>query len=177
MRVTVAVPCFNEAPTVAKVVGDFSRELPAAEIVVFDNASTDDTAAQAEKAGARVVREKRRGKGFVMQSVFEKVRSDVVVIVDGDDTYFAEDVHELLKPVVEDRADMVVGNRLREASDRALNDLRRFGNHLIIRIMNMVFRTAFRDVLSGYRVLNRHFLETVPLITGGFETCSLAIAC
>ena len=170
MRVTVAVPCFNEAPTVAKVVGDFSRELPDAEIVVFDNASTDDTAAQAERAGARVVREKRRGKGFVMQSVFEKVRSDVVVIVDGDDTYFAEDVHELLKPVVEDRADMVVGNRLREASDRALNDLRRFGNHLIIRIMNMVFRTAFRDVLSGYRVLNRHFLETVPLITGGFET-------
>ncbi len=170
MRVTVAVPCFNEAPTVAKVVGDFSRELPDAEIIVFDNASTDDTAAQAEKAGARVVREKRRGKGFVMQSVFEKVRSDVVVIVDGDDTYFAEDVHELLKPVVEDRADMVVGNRLREASDRALNDLRRFGNHLIIRIMNMVFRTAFRDVLSGYRVLNRHFLETVPLITGGFET-------
>lgn len=83
---------------------------------------------------------------------------------------FAEDVHELLKPVVEDRADMVVGNRLREASDRALNDLRRFGNHLIIRIMNTVFRTAFRDVLSGYRVLNRHFLETVPLITGGFET-------
>ena len=170
MRVTVAVPCFNEAPTVAKIVGDFSRELPDAEIVVFDNASTDDTAAQAEKAGARVVREKRRGKGSVMQSVFEKVRSDVVVIVDGDDTYFAEDVHELLKPVVEDRADMVVGNRLREASDRALNDLRRFGNHLIIRIMNMVFRTAFRDVLSGYRVLNRHFLETVPLITGGFET-------
>ena len=169
MRVTVAVPCFNEAPTViAKIVGDFSRELPDAEIVVFDNASTDDTAAQAEKAGARVVREKRRGKGSVMQSVFEKVRSDVVVIVDGDDTYFAEDVHELLKPVVEDRADMVVGNRLREASDRALNDLRRFGNHLIIRIMNMVFRTAFRDVLSGYRVLNRHFLETVPLITGGF---------
>jgi glycosyltransferase involved in cell wall biosynthesis len=170
LHVTVAVPCFNEAPTIAKVVGDFSRELPDAEILVFDNASTDDTAARAEKAGARVVREKRPGKGYVMQSIFEKVRSDVVVIVDGDDTYFAEDVHELLKPILEDRADMVVGNRLKDASDRALNDLRRFGNHLIIRIMNAVFRTTFRDVLSGYRVLNRNFMEAVPLITGGFET-------
>ena len=169
MRIAIAVPCFNEAPTVGKVVEDFRRELPDAEIVVFDNASTDATGDEAVAAGARVVLEKRPGKGYVMQSIFETVDADVLV-VDGDDTYFAEDVHALLEPVVKDRADMVVGNRLKDASGRALNDLRRFGNHLIIGIMNFVFRTSFKDILSGYRVMNRNFLRSVPLITGGFET-------
>jgi glycosyltransferase involved in cell wall biosynthesis len=170
LRIAIAVPCYNEAPTVGKVVHDFKRELPEADIVVFDNASTDGTGDVAQAAGARVVREKRRGKGYVMQSIFELVDADVLVIVDGDDTYLAEDVHTLLEPVVSDRADMVVGNRLKDASGRALNDLRRFGNHLIIGIMNFVFRTSFQDVLSGYRVMNRNFLQSVPLITGGFET-------
>lgn len=170
MRIAIAVPCFNEAPTVGKVVQDFQRELPEADVVVFDNASTDATSAEARAAGARVVLEKRRGKGYVMQSIFETVDADVLVVVDGDDTYFAEDVHTLLEPVVSDRADMVVGNRLKGASGRALDDLRRFGNHFIIGIMNFVFRTSFKDVLSGYRVMNRNFLRTVPLITGGFET-------
>ena len=170
MRIAIAVPCFNEAPTVGKVVEDFRRELPDAEIVVFDNASTDATGDEAIAAGARVVLEKRRGKGYVMQSILETVDADVFVVVDGDDTYFAEDVHALLEPVVCDRADMVVGNRLKDASGRALDDLRRFGNHFIIGIMNFVFRTSFKDILSGYRVMNRNFLRSVPLITGGFET-------
>lgn len=170
MRVTVAIPCYNEAPTIAKVVADFRRELPEAEVVVFDNASTDGSAERAREAGARVVREKRRGKGFVMQTIAEHVDADACVIVDGDDTYFAEDVHELLRAVAEDRADMVVGDRLREASREALNDLHRFGNRAILAIINLTFRTRFRDILSGYRVLNRNFLRSVPLITGGFET-------
>lgn len=170
MRIAVAVPCYNEALTVGKVVEDFRRELPDADIVVFDNASTDGTGDVATAAGARVVREKRRGKGYVMQSIFDGIDADVLVIVDGDDTYLAEDVHTLIEPVVSDRADMVVGNRLKDASGRALNDLRRFGNHLIIGIMNFVFRTSYKDVLSGYRVMNRNFLRSVPLITGGFET-------
>lgn len=167
---TVAIPCYNEAPTIAKVVADFRAELPEADIVVVDNASTDDSAAQARGAGARVVREKRRGKGFVMQTILETVETDYLVIVDGDDTYFAEDVHTLLAPVQSDRADMVVGDRLRDASSAALNDLHRFGNRAILAIINLVFRTRFRDVLSGFRVMNRGFLRTVPLITGGFET-------
>jgi glycosyltransferase involved in cell wall biosynthesis len=170
LRITVAIPCFNEAPTIAKVVTDFRAQLPEAEILVFDNASSDDSAARAQAAGARVIREKRRGKGYVMQTILERVDADCCVVVDGDDTYFAEDVHELLKPVREDRADMVVGDRLREASRDALNDLHRFGNRAILGIINATFRTAFKDVLSGYRVLNRNFLRSVPLITGGFET-------
>ncbi|PYQ39657.1 MAG: glycosyl transferase [Acidobacteria bacterium] len=167
---TVAIPCYNEAPTIAKVVSDFRAQLPEAEILVVDNASSDDSAARAEKAGARVVREKRRGKGYVMQTILETVQADVCVIVDGDDTYFAEDVHQLLAPVTSDQADMVVGDRLKEASSAALNDVHRFGNRAILAIINMAFRTAFQDVLSGYRVMNRNFMNSVPLITGGFET-------
>lgn len=170
MRIIVAIPCFNEAQTIAKVVSDFRKELPQAEIVVFDNASTDGSGERALLAGARVVREKRRGKGFVMQSILEQVDADCCVIVDADDTYFAEDVHELLRPLEEDRADMVVGDRLHGASRDALNDLHRFGNRAILRIINLTFRTAFKDVLSGYRALNRNVLRSVPLISGGFET-------
>jgi glycosyltransferase involved in cell wall biosynthesis len=170
LRVTVAIPCFNEAPTIGKVVSDFKKELPQAEIVVFDNASTDGSGERAREAGARVVREKRRGKGFVMQTILEQVDADCCVIVDGDDTYFAEDVQELLRPISEDRADMVVGDRLHAASRDALNDLHRFGNRTILRIINLAFRTRFKDVLSGYRALNRNMLRSVPLIAGGFET-------
>jgi glycosyltransferase involved in cell wall biosynthesis len=170
LRITVAIPCYNEAPTIAKVVADFRAELPEAEILVIDNASTDESAREAQAAGARVLREKRRGKGFVMQTILETVEGDVCVVVDGDDTYFAEDVHILLAPVIGDHADMVVGDRLRDASASALNDLHRFGNRAILNIINLVFRTSFRDVLSGYRVMNRGFMRSVPLITGGFET-------
>ena len=170
MRTTVAIPCYNEATTIAKVVSDFRKELPEAEILVVDNASSDDSGARAAAAGARVVREKRRGKGYVMQTILETVDADVCVIVDGDDTYFAEDVHKLLLPVRSDQADMVVGDRLKEASSVALNDLHRFGNRAILAIINMAFRTDFQDVLSGYRVMNRKFMNAVPLIAGGFET-------
>lgn len=170
MRTTVAIPCYNEATTIAKVVSDFRKELPEAEILVVDNASSDDSGARAAAAGARVVREKRRGKGYVMQTILETVDADVCVIVDGDDTYFAEDVHQLLLPVTSDQADMVVGDRLKEATSVALNDLHRFGNRAILAIINMAFRTDFQDVLSGYRVMNRKFMNAVPLIAGGFET-------
>jgi len=170
LRITVAIPCYNEAPTIAKVVSDFRAQLPEAEILVVDNASSDESAARAAAAGARVVREKRRGKGYVMQTILETVEADVCVIVDGDDTYFAEDVHPLLVPVTTDQADMVVGDRLKQASSVALTDVHRFGNRVILAIINMAFRTDFQDVLSGYRVMNRNFMNSVPLITGGFET-------
>src|SRR5262249_28355478 len=98
------------------------------------------------------------------------VDSDACVIVDGDDTYYAEDVQSLLDPLLEDRADLVVGDRLAQADSKALTDLHRFGNRAILAIINLVFRSSFRDVLSGYRALNRNFMRTVPLITGGFET-------
>jgi glycosyltransferase involved in cell wall biosynthesis len=151
-------------------VADFRAQLPEAEILVFDNDSSDGSGEKARAAGARVVREKRRGKGYVMQSILETVDADLCVVVDGDDTYFAADVPRLLDPVIADQADMVVGDRLRDASTAALNDLHRFGNRAILRIINFVFRASFRDVLSGYRVMSRAFMRSVPLIAGGFET-------
>jgi glycosyltransferase involved in cell wall biosynthesis len=170
VRVTVAIPCYNEAATIAKVVRDFRAQLPDAAILVIDNDSSDATAGEAQEAGARVLREKRRGKGYAMQAILETVESDLCVVVDGDDTYFAEDVHALLEPLLADRADMVVGDRLGQASSQALSDLHRFGNRVILRIINLVFRTSFKDVLSGYRAVNRSFVRAVPLIAGGFET-------
>ena len=102
---------------------DFRRVLPQAAICVFDNASTDGSAEKARQAGAQVVREERRGKGFVVQRVFETVDADICVLVDGDDTYIAEDIDILLEPLIEGDADMVVGNRLDHASPDALTGL------------------------------------------------------
>ena len=169
MRVTVAIPCFNEAPTIAKVVRDFRAALPDAGIVVFDNASTDESAKLAQEAGARVVREERRGKGNVMQTVFRSVDSDVCVVVDGDDTYYAEDVHALIAPLIQEKADLVVGSRFEQESPDALTAIRHFGNRGITWTINFVHRTSFRDVLSGYRAMSRRFLESVPIDTSGFE--------
>lgn len=169
MRVSVAIPCYNEAPTIGKVVRDFRTKLPEAQILVCDNDSTDSSAADAERAGAKVIREDRRGKGFAIQALLGSVEGDVCVLVDGDDTYFAEDVHALLAPVVAGRADMVVGNRLQDAPSDSLTELRRLGNRLIPWAINRAFETRFTDVLSGYRALSRNFLESVPLASRGFE--------
>jgi len=169
VRVTVAVPCFNEALTIAKVVTDFKRELPDARLLVVDNASTDGSGELARAAGAEVVHEARRGKGVVVRRILREATGDACVIVDGDDTYFAEDVQALMAPIVEGRADMAVGDRLGEASRVALTDVRRWGNHLILGAVNLAAGARYRDVLSGYRVLSRHFMASVPLSAEGFE--------
>src|SRR6266496_1101732 len=112
VSVAILVPCYNEEQTVAEVVSAFREQLPYASIYVFDNNSTDRTAEIAREAGAIVYREPRRGKGFVVQSMFRRVEADVFVMVDGDATYPAEAVHELIAPILEGDADMVVGSRL-----------------------------------------------------------------
>src|SRR5215831_1470658 len=112
MKIAVLVPCFNEDVTVAQVVRDFKTALPEAEIVVFDNNSTDRTAELAREAGAIVHVERRQGKGFVVLRMFETIEADIYVMVDGDNTYPAEAVRRLIEPIVEGRADMVVGSRL-----------------------------------------------------------------
>jgi glycosyltransferase involved in cell wall biosynthesis len=169
LRVTVAIPCFNEAPTIAKVVRDFNAALPVAEVIVFDNASTDESAQLAREAGARVIREDRRGKGNVMQCVFRNVDSDICIVVDGDDTYYAEDVHALIAPLTQEKADLVVGSRFEQESPDALTAIRHLGNRGITWTINFLHRTSFKDVLSGYRAMSRKFLESVPIDTSGFE--------
>ncbi len=168
--IAVAIPCYNEAITVEKVVNDFRAQLPDALIYVFDNNSMDDTAQIAQNAGAIVHKVRKQGKGNVLQAMFDIIVADAIVLVDGDDTYFAEDIHRLLAPVLEGDVDMVVGNRLPSASDETMRKHRHLGNKLIVSSINLMFGTRYRDILSGYRVFSRRFVKTVPLLTPGFET-------
>jgi glycosyltransferase involved in cell wall biosynthesis len=168
-KVVVAIPCYNEALTIAKVVADFRRVLPEAEIHVFDNNSSDDSVELARAAGAHVQRVPKQGKGYVCQMIFERLYADALIMVDGDDTYHAEDAPRLLEPVLNGEADMVVGNRLQAASDESMVRLHQFGNRLIVGTINKMFGTAYIDILSGYRVFGPRFLENVPVLTSGFE--------
>ena len=172
-RIFVAIPCYNEAITIGKVVQDFMKVLPSASIHVFDNNSTDESAFIAVRAGARVHVVRKQGKGHVLQLVFElfaKEEVDAVVVVDGDDTYEASDVPILLQPVLSGEADMVVGNRMSSASNKSMVTHRQIGNRLIVNFINLMFGTRYRDILSGYRVFSPKFVQTVPLLTPGFET-------
>ncbi|MBL7164527.1 MAG: glycosyltransferase [Anaerolineales bacterium] len=168
--IAVAIPCYNEAITIEQVVNDFHSQLPDAAIHVFDNNSTDDSAQIAQNAGAIVHRVRKQGKGHVLQAIFDTIEADAVVLVDGDDTYSAEDVHRLVKPVLDEDVDMVVGNRLPSASDETMRKHRHLGNKLIVISINLMFGTKYQDILSGYRVFSRRFVKTVPLLTPGFET-------
>ena len=172
-KIFVAIPCYNEAITIGKVVQDFLKVLPSASIHVFDNNSTDDSSIIAARAGAQVHIVRKQGKGYVLQHVFEmfaKDEVDAVVIVDGDDTYEAADAPILLRPILSGEADMVVGNRMSSASNKSMVAHRQIGNRLIVNFINLMFGTKFRDVLSGYRVFSPRFVQTVPLLTPGFET-------
>ena len=168
-RVAVVVPCHNEAATVAKVVHDFRQALPAALVLVVDNASTDGTAELARQAGARVVREPRPGKGFALLTGFREAKgADFFVMVDGDDTYPADDAVKLLAAAT-GGADMVVGTRLEDAEQGAFRAGHSFGNQLFNLLVRLLFGIRTGDLFSGYRVLSRRFLETTPLIARGFE--------
>ena len=168
--VEVAVPCFNEVRTIAKVVRDFRRVLPEARVVVYDNGSTDGSAEAALAAGAEARRVNRRGKGFVSQAIFEQSRDDVILMVDGDDTYSADDAPALLAPLLRGEADMTIGTRLEQSAHASFRPFHRFGNRLFTILLNATFGASFRDILSGYRGFSRRFLSDVPLITCGFET-------
>jgi len=168
--IAVAIPCYNESITIEKVVTDFRAQLPEASIYVFDNNSSDESAQIALKAGAIVHKVRKQGKGHVLQTIFDTIDVDAIVLVDGDDTYFAEDVHGLLEPVLSGDVDMVVGDRLPSASDETMRKHRHLGNKLIVSSINLMFGTKYQDILSGYRVFSQRFVKTVPLLTPGFET-------
>jgi hypothetical protein len=166
--IAVLIPCYNESPSVARVVRDFRAALPNAKIFVFDNNSTDGTAEMAQQAGARVHRELRQGKGFVVRRMFADIEADIYVLVDGDATYDAPNVRAMIAKLLADRLDMVVGSR-RHQYDSAYRRGHRFGNRLFTGFVAMVFGSAFTDILSGYRVLSRRFVKSFPLMSRGFE--------
>jgi glycosyltransferase involved in cell wall biosynthesis len=167
--IAVIIPCLNEEGTVGKVVADFRAALPGAVVYVCDNASADSTAARAKEAGAVVVREHRRGKGAAVRRMFRDVDADLYVMVDGDGTYPADRVPDLIRPVLEGRADMCVGTRLERFEADSFRVFHRFGNALIRGTINVLFGCNLSDVLSGYRCFSRRFVKSVPLLSRGFE--------
>ena len=169
--VAVLVPCYNEAVTVGKVVDDFKRALPDATVYVYDNNSSDDTARIAAEHGATVVRESRQGKGRVVRSMLRQIDADYYIMVDGDDTYPAEEAADLLKPLIDDEADMVVGDRLSNGTYSKENDraFHGFGNNLVRFLIKGIYGFDFNDVMTGYRAFNQVFAKTMPVVSPGFE--------
>lgn len=171
MRVAVLIPCYNEEKTIGKVVADFRRELPNADIYVFNNNSADRTVEAAERAGAIVQHEYRQGKGNVVRTMFEQVDADIYVMVDGDDTYEASCVHEMIRLVQEGRADMVAGDRISSGqyAEENKRTAHNFGNNLVKSLINLLFHADIKDVMTGYRAMNRQFVKNCPIICKGFE--------
>jgi glycosyltransferase involved in cell wall biosynthesis len=171
VEIAVIIPCYNEEITIAKVVQDFKKELPKAKIYVFDNNSSDKTAQIALDNGAIVIKEIRQGKGNVVRTAFRIIDADIYVMIDGDDTYPAEDVHELLRPVINGTADVVVGDRHSCGKYEAENKrpFHNFGNQLVKNLINTLFGAKLNDIMSGYRVFSRHFVKNCPILSRGFE--------
>lgn len=165
----VLIPCYNEAATIEKVVRDFKSALPGATVYVFDNNSLDGSGELARRAGAVVIHEKKQGKGHVVAAMFEKVDADYYVMVDGDDTYPADRVHELLAPVRAGRADLAVGRREAEDKSAAYRTFHVFGNWLVRRLINLIFGAKLTDIMSGYRAFTRELARNIPIMAYGFD--------
>ncbi len=169
-KIAVLIPCYNEAQTIGKVVADFRAALPEAAVYVYDNNSSDDTAAIAEKAGAIVRHECRQGKGNVIRAMFREVQAECYLMVDGDDTYPAEDARAMCSAVLEQGMDMVIGDRL--SSTYFTENKRPFhnsGNVLVRQLVNRFFKGNITDIMTGYRAFSYIFAKSFPVLSKGFE--------
>ena len=167
--VAIVIPCYNEALTIGAVVEGFRRSLPEASIYVFDNSSSDRTAEIARAAGAVVRPVPTRGKGEVVRAMFRDVDADVFIMVDGDQTYPPERARDLIQPVLEGRAEMVVATRLEQHNSAGFRPFHVLGNTMVLRLINGLFDVQLSDVLSGYRAFSRRFVKTMPVLSRGFE--------
>lgn len=169
-RVAVIIPCYNESLTISKVVSDFRRELPGAAIYVYENNCTDNTAQLAKDAGAIVRSEQRRGKGNVVRTMIRDIDADCYVMVDGDDTYPAEAAPAMVAKVLDEGYDMVNGDRLSTtyfAENKSV--LHGLGNRLVRGMINLLFGSNVRDIMTGYRAMGFGFAKTLPVLSRGFE--------
>jgi glycosyltransferase involved in cell wall biosynthesis len=176
MEIAILIPCYNEEKTIEKVVLDFKKELPEAKIYVFDNNSTDNTEKiilnlQKKHHNIFLEKEYRQGKGNVIRSMFRKVNADIYVMVDGDDTYPANCVHKMIKPIKEKYADMVIGDRHSNGTYKNENKrlFHNFGNNLVKKLINLLFQNNLKDIMSGYRAFNKEFVKSMPVLSKGFE--------
>lgn len=169
-EIAVLIPCYNEEKTIYKVIKDFQTALPEAKIYVYDNNSTDNTAQIAKDAGAIVRHEYRQGKGNVIRSMFCDIDADCYLMIDGDDTYPAEHARKMCNLVLEKKVDMVIGDRL---SSTYFSENKRpfhnFGNCLVRALINSIFSSKVKDIMTGYRAFSYEFVKTFPVISKRFE--------
>ena len=169
-KIAVLIPCYNESLTIEKVVKDYKKALPEADIYVYDNNSKDHTDEIAKKAGAIVRYEYRQGKGNVIRTMFREIDADCYLMIDGDDTYPAENAREMCDLVLEGKADMVVGDRL---SSTYFTENKRpfhnFGNKLVRWSINKLFKNNVKDIMTGYRAFSYEFVKAFPVLSKGFE--------
>jgi glycosyltransferase involved in cell wall biosynthesis len=169
LRIAVLLPCFNEEAAIAQTVAAFRSALPSARLYVYDNNSSDRTREVAQGAGAIVREERMQGKGHVVRRMFADIEADVYVMADGDMTYDAAAAPELVRRLVDERLDMVVGARKSEVEE-AYRRGHRLGNRLFTAILAGLFGRSFTDIFSGYRVFSRRFVKSFPALSRGFET-------
>ncbi len=169
-KIAVLIPCYNEAVTIEKVIKDYQKVLPDADIYVYDNNSTDGTDKIAKKAGAIVRYEYRQGKGNVIRTMFREIDADCYLMIDGDDTYPAENAKEMCDLVLSGRADMVIGDRL---SSTYFSENKRpfhnFGNRIVRWLINHLFKNKIKDIMTGYRAFSKEFVKGFPVLSKGFE--------
>ena len=169
-KIAVLIPCYNESKTVEKVIKDYKKVLPEADIYVYDNNSTDGTDEIAKKAGAIVEYEYRQGKGNVIRSMFRDIEADCYLMIDGDDTYPAENAREMCDLILEGKADMVIGDRL---SSTYFTENKRpfhnFGNRIVRFLINTLFKNNVKDIMTGYRAFSYEFVKGFPVLSKGFE--------
>ena len=169
-KIAVLIPCYNESKTIAKVVSDYKKVLPEADIYVYDNNSSDGTDEIAKKAGAIVRYEYKQGKGNVIRSMFRDIDADCYLMIDGDDTYPAENAREMCDLILEGKADMVNGDRL---SSTYFTENKRpfhnFGNKIVRWLINKLFKNNIKDIMTGYRAFSYQFVKGFPVLSKGFE--------
>ncbi len=169
-KIAVLIPCYNESLTIEKVVSDYKEALPEATIYVYDNNSSDHTDELARKAGAKVVYEYRQGKGNVIRSMFRDIDAECYLMIDGDDTYPAENAKEMVDLVLNKGVDMVIGDRL--SSTYFTENKRPFhnmGNRVVRGLINHLFHSNVKDIMTGYRAFSRLFVKSFPVLSKGFE--------
>ena len=169
-KIAVLIPCYNEAKTVEKVIKDFKKALPEATIYVYDNNSNDGTDEIARKAGAVVRYERKQGKGNVIRTMFREIDAECYIMTDGDDTYPAEDARKMCDLVLNKNVDMVIGDRLSstyfEENKRPFHNV---GNVVVRGLINLIYKSKIRDVMTGYRAFSYRFVKTFPVLSKGFE--------
>lgn len=169
-KIAVLIPCYNESKTVEKVVKDYKEVLPEADVYVYDNNSTDGTDKLARKAGAIVKYEYKQGKGNVIRTMFKEINADCYLMIDGDDTYPKENAREMCEYIIEKRADMVIGDRLSSTYFKEnKRPFHNFGNVLVRGLINTLFKSNVRDIMTGYRAFSYDFVKTFPILSKGFE--------